>query len=85
MSPSSDKTYTQLGPIKRASLCLRTFVPAPRWGPQAKHRKNHLRGLRKHEIIKKFVLIYHRHKLLDLIILCYFRGRSGYNLLLNNL
>jgi hypothetical protein len=37
---------TQLGPIDRASPCLRTPVPAPRWSIQAKHSTNHLRELR---------------------------------------
>jgi hypothetical protein len=36
---------TQLGPIDRASPYLRTPVPAPRWGLQAKHSTNHLREL----------------------------------------
>jgi hypothetical protein len=39
---------TQLGPTDRASPSLRTSVPAPRWGIQAKHSTNHLRELRKH-------------------------------------
>jgi hypothetical protein len=43
---------TQLGPIDRASPYLRTPVPAPRWGIQAKYSTNHLRKLRKHSIIK---------------------------------
>jgi hypothetical protein len=43
----------QLGPIDRASPYLRTSVPAPRWGTQAKHSTNHLRELRKQGIILK--------------------------------
>jgi hypothetical protein len=39
---------TQLGPIDRTRPYLRTHVPAPRWGIQAKHSTNHMRELRKH-------------------------------------
>jgi hypothetical protein len=43
---------TQLGPVDRASLYLRTSIPAPRWGIQAKHSTNYMRELRKHLFIK---------------------------------
>jgi hypothetical protein len=43
---------TQFGPIDGASPYLRKLVRAPRWGIQAKHSTNHLRELRKHQIIK---------------------------------
>jgi hypothetical protein len=36
----------QLGPIARASPYLRTPVPEPRWGIQAKHSIKHVRELR---------------------------------------
>jgi hypothetical protein len=39
---------TQLGLIDRASPYLRTPVPAPRWGIQAKRSINHLREVRKY-------------------------------------
>jgi hypothetical protein len=64
---------TQLGPINRASPYLRTPVPAPRYGIQAKHSTNHLRELRQNIKILKtphvsdFLLMYHSHKLLDLV------------------